>query len=155
MTELGESPAALHLRLRATIGAVAIRGESDDPLYIAQLRAGPVKPTDHPKTQADMAGFYGVDCPACTRPIFLGPYSQTISDVTLPLSEGPIRCPYCDDRTIYGQDRLVYYERLTEQELFDRNGCGSASFVAGLGCLRDLRRFVDWFCDMVKNPPIT
>jgi hypothetical protein len=86
MTELGESPAALHLRLR----------------------------------WGDMAGFYGVDCPACTRPIFLGPYSQTIPDVTLPLSEGPIRCPYCDDRTIYGQDRLVYYERLTEQELFDR-----------------------------------
>jgi hypothetical protein len=32
MTDLGESPAALHLGLRATLGAVAIRGEGDGPI---------------------------------------------------------------------------------------------------------------------------
>ena len=32
MTDLGELPAALHLGLRATLGAVAIRGEGDVPI---------------------------------------------------------------------------------------------------------------------------
>jgi len=41
MTELGEAPAALHLGLRAMLGAVAIRGESDGPSRPPRVRAEP------------------------------------------------------------------------------------------------------------------
>jgi DNA-directed RNA polymerase subunit RPC12/RpoP len=71
--------------------------------------------------RAAMSGFYCVDCVGCGKPIFLGPFSQTIPDVTLP--EGPIRCPYCEDRTIYTRDPLVYYERLSEKALRDLEKC--------------------------------
>jgi hypothetical protein len=35
------------------------------------------------------------------------------------------------------------------------DGCCSPSSVVDLGRLRDLRRFVDWFCDMAQNSPMT
>lgn len=35
------------------------------------------------------------------------------------------------------------------------DGCASASSVVGMGRLCGLRRLVDWFCCMVKNPPMT
>ena len=38
MTDLGESRAALHLGLRASLGAVAVRGEGDGPMYPSLAR---------------------------------------------------------------------------------------------------------------------
>jgi len=59
-----------------------------------------------------MPGFYGVDCAHCGKPIFLSSYEQTRPDVEMPRSG--IGCPYCGRACIYTQDRLLFYERLTE-----------------------------------------
>jgi hypothetical protein len=34
------------------------------------------------------------------------------------------------------------------------DGCGSPSSVVDLDRLRDLRSFVDWFCDMAQKSPM-
>jgi hypothetical protein len=62
---------------------------------------------------SDNAGFYGINCIKCKKPIFIGHYGATIPDVELPKSyPSAIPCPYCEARCTYTQDRLGYYQRL-------------------------------------------
>jgi len=64
-------------------------------------------------------GFYGVDCIKCGRPIYLNRWQGSIPDAQLPIAtceDAYTLCPYCNDRSVYTQDRLVYYQRLPAAE---------------------------------------
>ncbi len=61
-------------------------------------------------------GFYGVNCINCGKPICLKRWKGIVSDAELPNShcyDAHIPCPYCNERCVYTEDRLVYYQRLT------------------------------------------